>query len=84
MLKCGCGNWWDWDLWSGGAGGEECVLTELNRLLTSTGGGGTVVDLGCRRSLSLGWVGLGWVILLFLKLIYIPLIISKINDNSLI
>ena len=30
--------------------GEECVLTELNQLLTSTGGG-RVVDLGCRRSL---------------------------------
>ena len=38
-----------------GAGGEECVLTELNQLLTSTGGG-RVVDLGCRRSLNLGWV----------------------------
>ena len=35
--------------------GEECVLTELNPLLTSTGGG-RVVDLGYRRSLSLGWV----------------------------
>ena len=34
-------------------GGEECVLTELNQLLT---GEGRVVDLGCRRSLSLGWV----------------------------
>ena len=36
-----------------GVGGEECVLTELNQL-TSTG---RVVDfVGCRRSLSLGWV----------------------------
>ena len=31
-------------------GAEECVLTELNQLLTSTGEG-RVVDLGCRRSL---------------------------------
>ena len=38
-----------------GVGGEECVLTELNRLSTSTGRG-RVVDLGCRTSLSLGWV----------------------------
>ena len=46
----------DWDPWNeGGGGGEECVLTELNQLLTSTGGG-RVVDLGCKRSLSLGWV----------------------------
>ena len=36
-------------------GGGECVLSELNQLLTSTGGG-RVVDLGCRRSLSLGCV----------------------------
>ena len=46
-------NWWDWDLWSGG-GGKECVRTELNQLLTSTGGE-RVADLGWRRSLSLGW-----------------------------
>ena len=39
-----------------GVGGGERVLTELNQLLTSTGGGGRMVDLGCRRSLSLGWV----------------------------
>ena len=38
----------------GGGGGKECVLTELNQLLTSTGGG-RVDDLGCRRSLSLVW-----------------------------
>ena len=38
-----------------GGGGEECMLTELNQLLTSTGEG-RVVDLGYRRSLSLGWV----------------------------
>ena len=38
-----------------GVGGEEYVLTELNQLLTGTGGG-RMVDLGCRRSLSLGWV----------------------------
>ena len=39
-----------------GVGGRGvCVLTELNQLLTSTGGE-RVVDLGCRRSLSLGWV----------------------------
>ena len=42
----------DWDPWRGGG---ECVLTELHQLLTSTGGGRLVV-LGCRRSLSLGWV----------------------------
>ena len=43
--------------WGGGGGGrgEECVLTELNLLLTSTWAG-RVVDLGCRRSLSMGWV----------------------------
>ena len=35
----------------GGLGGEECVLTELNQLLTSTGEG-RVVYLGCRRSRS--------------------------------
>ena len=30
------------------------MLTELNQLLTSTGG--RVVDFGCMRSLGLGWV----------------------------
>ena len=43
--------------WGGGGGvGEECVLTELNQLVISTGGG-RVGDLhvGCRISLSLGW-----------------------------
>ena len=34
-------------------GGEECVLIELNQMLTSTGGG-RVVDLGCRRFLQSG------------------------------
>ena len=33
------------------------MLIELNQLLTSTGGG-RVVDLRCRRSLSLGWDGM--------------------------
>ena len=31
------------------------MLTELNQLVTNTGGG-RVIDLGCRRSLNLGWV----------------------------
>ena len=38
-----------------GVGGEECVLTELNQLLTGHRGR-RVVDLGYRLSLSLVWV----------------------------
>ena len=36
-----------------GMRGEECVLTELNKLLTSTRGGWLT---WYRRSISLGWV----------------------------
>ena len=42
-------------------GREECVLTELNQLSVDNRhrGRGRVGDLGCRRSLSLGWVIIG-------------------------
>ena len=36
-----------------GVGREECALTELNQLLTSTGGG-RVVDIGCIPQSGLG------------------------------